>query len=100
MAAMHIPSPGCERTPCEDPRVSWPGWYWPTLVVALFLVFSMQKFVQVRQVLRIPHVHLFEVENRGHTKQWLGVCISLVFFALLVEFATAMVARRVVRLLP
>lgn len=87
-----------ECTSDAQPRTSWLGWYRSALVVALFLVFSLQKLVQVRQVLRLPHV--FEVENSGATKQWIGSCVSLLLLALLLEFATARVARWVVCLRP
>jgi len=80
-----------DSTSRVQPRFLWQEWYRPALVVALFLVFSLQKLVQVRQVLRLPH--LFEIENSGHTKQWLGISISLLLFALLLEFAAARVAK-------
>lgn len=100
MATTTAPCRGCERAPVGLSWAAWVGWYRLALLLALFLVFSAQKFVQVRQVLRIPRVPLFEVANRGPAKQWIGIVISFAFLALLAEFATAGVARRVARRLP
>lgn len=91
MSVPPTPDSEIECTSCVQPRISWLGWYRPALVVALFFVFSLQKLVQVRPVLRLPH--LFELENSGPTKQWIGICVSFFLLALLMEFATARVAK-------
>jgi hypothetical protein len=78
-------------------QLGW-AWYRLVLVVALVLVFSFQKFVEVRHVLRLPG--LFEIENVGRTKLALGICISILLFALLLEFVSLAIARRIGQVLP
>jgi hypothetical protein len=78
-------------------QLGW-AWYRLVLVVAVIFVFSLQKFVEVRDVLRVPG--LFAIENVGWTKIALGICTSLLLFSLLVEFAFVALARRIRRVLP
>jgi hypothetical protein len=78
-------------------QIGW-AWYRLVLLVALVLVFSLQKFIEMRHVLRLPG--LFEIENVDWTKLALGICTSILLFTLLVEFASLAVARRVGRVLP
>lgn len=64
---MQPPMPATELL--DDPP-SRPTCYRLVLVVALVAVFSLQKFVEVRSVLRVPG--LFEIANLGRTKLALG----------------------------
>src|SRR5688572_1098010 len=84
--------PSSPGIPKKMQQGGW-AWYRLVLLVALALVFSLQKFIEVRHVLRVPG--LFEIENVGWTKLALGICASLLLFSLLVEFASVAVGRRI-----
>ena len=71
-----------------------PGWLESrlVLVISVGLVFSLQKFIEVRTVLRVPG--FVEIKNDGWTKLALGNIVTLLLFVLLVAFASAAVPRR------
>ena len=70
-------------------------WYAVALAGSLVVVCSLQKFIEIRQVIRVPG--LFEFDNVGQTKRTLGVLVSLLFLVLLTEFGWGQIGRRVVK---
>src|SRR5262245_39453077 len=98
---MPSPVPHSSEPQCVPPAGSAYGQGWGlaayrlVLVLALIAVFSLQEFIQVPSVRRLPG--LLEVENNIQTKLALGACVSLLLFAVLVEFASAWLFRRFVR---
>ncbi len=81
-------------------KLSLPGWTWYriSLLMILVIVLSLQKFTEVRQVLKVPA--LLEIKNDGNTKLAIGIVVSLLLFVILLEYATLFVATRVRSLLP